>query len=238
MNTCAWAYLTQPKVDQNTSVEKIVQSSRQYRDTLLVHKINAHARTFGTAEPGSSPIQPIQTLRSPWSVQHEQAKNMADRWIDPTEAETEDSDATTCEDLSFGWVHELVYDYLVHKQSSSLEPPRSLQHSEVSKCNEPMADFLWLHQPAVNNLVGGGGGGVVSRARRTFRRLRGKSTSGHPLIPFWCKCAGMLAHCSFPIKRVTSRTIIFRFRQRASSSATSRLPTWMLTERFKLLVLN
>ena len=77
---------------------------------------------------------------------------------------------------------------------------------------------------------------VVSRARRTFRRLRRKSTSGHPLIPFWCKCAGMLAHCSFSIKRVTSRKIIIRFRQRAN--ATSRLPTWMLTEQFKLLVSN
>ena len=72
-----------------------------------------------------------------------------------------------------------------------------------------------------------------SPARRTFRRLRGKSTSGHPVL---VQMRGMLAHCSFPIKRVTSRTIIFRFRQRAS--ATSRLPTWMLTERFKLLVLN
>ena len=53
---------------------------------------------------------------------------------------------------------------------------------------------------------------LVSRARLTFRRLRGKSKSGHPLILFWCKCAGMLAHCSFAIKHVTSRTMAIRFR--------------------------
>ena len=100
------------------------------------------------------------STHAPWPVQHEQTKNMADRWIDTTEAETEDSDATTCEDLSCGWVHELIYDYLVHNQPSSLEPPGTCN---IRKCPSAMNPwhFLWLHQPAVNNLVGGGGGFII-----------------------------------------------------------------------------
>ena len=72
--------------------------------------------------------------------------------------------------------------------------------------------------------------GLVLRARQ-LRLLWERSKSGHPLIPFWCKCAGMLLHCAFSIKRVMSHRMTFRFRQHAS-----RLQTSLLTKQFRLLV--